>query len=1253
MTLSKPQLFVFSLIFFFTISPLTADASLKKLAISNEPSAGSDNTPEQEVRDLFTSRSAPSPPESSDDTRLKSAPDFSLVGAGETNSGTRRPSEIDLEDEELEEDEVVGKGDRIIWNDEVVQIHGKAFLKYQNIVLHADHVWANFDTNILKAEGNVYLKVGEEDTHAEQLVYNLESKKGLIRNGVSYDEPWYYQSEEILKVDEDESLLNIGSLTTCSLKYPHYYFEASKIFVKIDKELLAKHVVLKIGGIPLLYLPVYRRDLREEKPSRVIVKIGTDSYLGHYLSIILPIVRKRRLRSKLLYDWSSRRGSGGGTYSRYYVRDVKFKEIKVPIPADVALEEKRAAEAKAKEIADRLQGKYDKYHLKQIFLKYKIDSADVERARTKAEEVYSKLVEGADFAKIAQQNSDDRDTKYQGGDMGFWVQHEGVLSEELEKVAFQLKEGEISDIIQTDAGYNILKIDRILDCYGAHEVKVRRILIAILPSDGAKKEVQLKANDLIEQLKAGTLFSELATAHSNDLESKKKGGDIGWIPLNKLEKRSRYAVRKLKPNEVSRLVGTDKGIQIYKLIEKEPTPTFEEVEEMYSEELEALRALVEERQKGNTEDTEEDTGKKENEKTRVKSEKVKSEKNNHSSFNQKSDFPPLSGDRGGANQQSAKEERGFRGAWEATRPVARQAQMLDYDEVSDVIESKEGYHIIKVQKKRTFNGDFRLYTSDLYSYSLTDRKDTFKTGRRWDFRLNHRHIFYTPWDDREARRNGLTFMGKLTLGSRDYKEGYGESRSELRSYGVFTWGSAFSAMEEFDTDEEGRLVYTSNVLVRLAFDKTVNLVGEGFQSTQKLPELFVSWSGLRVDRLPLLKTINSQLTKIARKTSTDKPILSLFSFPTLDNIRLDIDSVIGNYYRSEYRDEKDIYLQTADIGFDLRKQSKLNITKYRELMLELRGQGNIIWHDINVKKERNIFKSAFSTQSSIKNSLFRVYDIGFIPNARKLRHQIFTTIRFDYTPPVTEESDLYPFGPSAYYYEKKTLGFDFRTNFDVKTRRNEKFTFLNFNTGLTRDFTEYEYETIGQRKYDFIRSRLTITPFPSRKLRISINTTHDPNEREDGTRFKQIGFRSSLSYSSGSYRKGWSFNIGNSYSKLYTSPSRYVIAGFDYRPNRLFQIDVDVQYDWIKKQFYSQSITIKRNLHCWDLRLSWRRLGIKRPPYNNIRQEFTFQINLISDPTITMGMGYDATTKTWGIQSLPVGIPYDTFAPGGLGRSYF
>ena len=132
-------------------------------------------------------------------------------------------------------------------------------------------------------------------------------------------------------------------------------------------------------------------------------------------------------------------------------------------------------------------------------------------------------------------------------------------------------------------------------------------------------------------------------------------------------------------------------------------------------------------------------------------------------------------------------------------------------------------------------------------------------------------------------------------------------------------------------------------------------------------------------------------------------------------------------------------------------------------------------------------------------------------------------------------------------------------------------------------------------------------------------------------------------------------SFGNSFSKRTKYASRRINSSFQFRPSSLFEIDFSADYDWIEKQFYSQSLTVRRNLHDWDLRLSWHRIGIKRPPnYDNVRQDFTFQINLIADPTASVGLGYDAVTETWGFRSLPVGVPYNAFGVGNaMSRSYF
>lgn len=73
-----------------------------------------------------------------------------------------------------------------------------------------------------------------------------------------------------------------------------------------------------------------------------------------------------------------------------------------------------------------------------------------------AEEILSKLVNGAEFDRMAQIYSEDS-TRDLGGDWG-WVD-KGTLAGPLEKIAFNLSPGKISNIIDLSGNYYILKVE--------------------------------------------------------------------------------------------------------------------------------------------------------------------------------------------------------------------------------------------------------------------------------------------------------------------------------------------------------------------------------------------------------------------------------------------------------------------------------------------------------------------------------------------------------------------------------------------------------------------------------------------------------------------------------------------------------------------------------------------------------------------------------------------------------------------------
>jgi len=87
-------------------------------------------------------------------------------------------------------------------------------------------------------------------------------------------------------------------------------------------------------------------------------------------------------------------------------------------------------------------------------IKHVNPSVDRETAFAEIVEIQNQLNAGTPFEELASQHSDCPDS---AGDLGFFER--GQMVEEFENVAFEMKEGEISDIFLTDFGYHIVKLN--------------------------------------------------------------------------------------------------------------------------------------------------------------------------------------------------------------------------------------------------------------------------------------------------------------------------------------------------------------------------------------------------------------------------------------------------------------------------------------------------------------------------------------------------------------------------------------------------------------------------------------------------------------------------------------------------------------------------------------------------------------------------------------------------------------------------
>jgi parvulin-like peptidyl-prolyl isomerase len=82
---------------------------------------------------------------------------------------------------------------------------------------------------------------------------------------------------------------------------------------------------------------------------------------------------------------------------------------------------------------------------------------DPAKTRSQAEDVLKRARAGEDFGKLAEQYSSDPGSKDKGGDLGWFGR--GQMVKPFEDAAFALQPGQISDVVESDFGFHIIKVE--------------------------------------------------------------------------------------------------------------------------------------------------------------------------------------------------------------------------------------------------------------------------------------------------------------------------------------------------------------------------------------------------------------------------------------------------------------------------------------------------------------------------------------------------------------------------------------------------------------------------------------------------------------------------------------------------------------------------------------------------------------------------------------------------------------------------
>ncbi|HEM48659.1 MAG TPA: hypothetical protein ENO27_00480 [Caldithrix sp.] len=218
---------------------------------------------------------------------------------------------------------------------------------------------------------------------------------------------------------------------------------------------------------------------------------------------------------------------------------------------------RREVEEFYKQYKDSLPGMPETVEISHILKIVKPSDESLSVAYDKASSILAEIKAGADFETLAEKYSDDKASAKRGGDLGLISRGDFVT--EFETAAFQLKDGEISDIVQSQFGFHIIQmIER-----RGEKIRTRHILIQVLPTPEDEQRVINELNQLRTRALNGEDFSELAMQYSDDENVTKDRGFLGEFETDKLIiPEFKSIVRGLQPGEISEPFRTEFGYHI-------------------------------------------------------------------------------------------------------------------------------------------------------------------------------------------------------------------------------------------------------------------------------------------------------------------------------------------------------------------------------------------------------------------------------------------------------------------------------------------------------------------------------------------------------------------------------------------------------------------------------------------------------------------------------------------------------------------
>ena len=202
------------------------------------------------------------------------------------------------------------------------------------------------------------------------------------------------------------------------------------------------------------------------------------------------------------------------------------------------------------------------YEIVQIVKRPPVSIDEKLQVKDRLYQIRKRILEGeSSFSTMAVLYSEDPGSARQGGELGF--AGKGVYATEFENVAFNLHDGEISDVVETQFGFHIIQL---IERRG-ETVNCRHILLTAKVPVEALEKAQNQLDSVARLIRNGDMTFEEACKKFSDDDSKNNGGYLtnagtggNWLSLKDMQqleaeypeyKNLAFVVSRLEVGEVS------------------------------------------------------------------------------------------------------------------------------------------------------------------------------------------------------------------------------------------------------------------------------------------------------------------------------------------------------------------------------------------------------------------------------------------------------------------------------------------------------------------------------------------------------------------------------------------------------------------------------------------------------------------------------------------------------------------------------